>query len=94
MEHTFRCSALLDEDDDEAARLIAEESLLLASPRGQGKSVIRCGLVTPNNIQQGCPQPVVLAGNGTVNVGSDEARWQPLPGIENEDSDQRIRVPG
>lgn len=31
---TFRCSAVLDEDDDEAARLIAEESLLFASPRG------------------------------------------------------------
>jgi hypothetical protein len=29
-----------------------------------------------------------------VNVGSNEARWQPLPGIENEDSDCAMSVPG
>jgi len=48
----------------------------------------------PNIIQQGGPQPVVLAGNGTVNAGSDEARWQPLLGIENEDTEDAIRAPG
>lgn len=28
--------------------------------------------------QQGSPQPVVLAGNGTVNVGIDDVCWQPF----------------
>lgn len=63
---------------------------------GPATKEVLFGMVTPSQItfQQGSPQPVVLAGNGTVNVGVDEACWQPLPGIENEDSDNAMRPPG
>ena len=59
-----------------------------------GRSAIRHGDAIPNIISTRPPQPVVLAGNGTVNGGVDEACWQPLPGIENEDSDNAMRQPG
>lgn len=51
-------------------------------------------MAAPSQIafQQGRPQPVVLAGNGTVNVGEHEACWQPLPGIENEDTETAVRI--
>lgn len=52
------------------------------------------GMGSPSQIAfpQGSPQPVVLAGNGTVNVGEHEACWQPLPGIENEDTETAVRI--
>ena len=60
----------------------------------EGESAIWNGETIPNIISTGPPQPVVLAGNGTVNGGVDEACWQPLPGIENGDSDNAMRQPG
>jgi hypothetical protein len=37
-------------------------------------------------MQQGLPQPVVLAGNGTVNRGKNtNVCWHPLPDFDNED---------
>lgn len=69
-------------------------SQCLASRRLLFKECYLARQSVPNSIQQGRPQPVVLAGNGTVNAGSDEARRQPLPGIENEDTEDAIRAPG